>query len=125
MEQHIANAISLCIFPEWTIPADAFISIGIERLHRWCVGSHDPDVDHIAGLSVQARPDEAGRYGNDGRVVDEAWTFVQHDAVVVAPCPLRADNVQLFSQLNDLSIELFQLCADFFLRRYFPRLLSA
>ena len=125
MEQHVANAISLCIFPEWTIPADAFISIGIERLHRWCVGSHDPDVDHIAGFSIEARPDEAGRYGNDGRVVDEAWAFIQDNAVVVAPGSLWADDIQFFPQFGNLSVELFQLCTDFFLRRYFPRLLSA
>ena len=124
MEQHITNAIAFSIFPEWTVPTDAFISIGIERLHRWCVGSHDPDVDHISGLTIQTRPDEAGRYGNDRRVVDEAWAFIEHDAVVIAPCPLGADNVQLFSQLDDLSIEFFQLSADFFLRRYDRSLLS-
>ena len=124
MEQHVANAISLCIFPEWTIPADAYIPVCVKRFDWRCVGSHDPDVDHIAGLTIQARPDEAGRYGNDRCVVDEAWAFIEHDAVVVASCPLGADNVQLFSQLNDLSIELFQLCADFFLRRYDRSLLS-
>ena len=81
-------------------------------------------MNHVAGLPVQARPDEAGRYGNDRCVVDEAWAFIKHNAVVVAPCPLGADNVQLFSQLDDLSIEFFQLCADFFLRRYDRSLLS-
>lgn len=70
------------------------------------------------------RPDEACGYGNDGRIVDEARAFIQNNAVVVTPCPLGADNVQLFSQLDDLSIEFFQLCADFFLRRYDRSLLS-
>ena len=124
MEQHIANAVAFDVFSQWAVATDAFIPVGVERLHWWCVGSHDPDVDHIAGLPVQARPDEACGYGYDARIVDEAWAFIEHDAVVIAPCPLGADDVQLFSQLDNLTVELFQLCADFFLRRYVARLLS-
>ena len=125
MEQHVANAVAFSIFPEWTVPTDAFISIGIERFDWRCIGSHDPDVNHIAGLTIQTRPDEAGRYGNDGGVVNQAGAFIEHDAVVVAPRSFRTDDVKFFSQLGDLPVELFQFSAYFFLRRYFPRLLSA
>ena len=124
MEKDIADTIAFTVLSQGTIPADAFIPVGVERFDWRRIGSHDPDVDHIAGFSIEARPDKPRCYGNNGRVVDEAWAFIEHDAVVVASCPLGADNVQLFSQLNDLSIELFQLCADFFLRRYVARLLS-
>jgi len=124
MEQHVANAVAFSIFPEWTISADAFISVCVERFDWRCIGSHDPDVDHIAGFSIEARPDKPRCYGNNGRVVDEAWAFIEHDAVVISPCSLGADDVKCLPQLNDLPVELFQLCADFFLRRYVARLLS-
>ena len=124
MEQHVTNAVAFAVLSQWTVPTDAFIPVGIERLHRRCVSSHDPDVHHISGLPVQARPDEACGNSDDRFIVDEAWSFIQNNAVIVAPCPLGADDVKFLPQLNDLSIELFQLCADFFLRRYDRSLLS-
>ena len=124
MEKDIADTIAFTVLSQGTIPTDAFIPVRVERFDWRCVGSHNPNMHHIAGLTIQARPDEAGRYSNDRRVVDEAWAFIEHDAVVIAPCPLGADNVQLFSQLDNLTVELFQLCADFFLRRYDRSLLS-
>ena len=124
MEQDIANAVPFRILTQRAVAADAFVSVCVERFNWRSVCTHDPDVHHVPCFPVEAWPDEPCGYGYNGRVVDEAWAFIEHDAVVVAPCPLGADNVQLFSQLNDLSIELFQLCADFFLRRYVARLLS-
>ena len=97
MEQDIANAVPFRILTQRAVAADAFVSVCVERFNWRSVCTHDPEVDHIAGFSIEAWPDEACGYGNDGRIVDEARAFIQNDTVEIAPGPLRTDDVKFFS----------------------------
>ena len=125
MEQHIADSVPVGVFPQWAVTADAFVVVFNGCFYRRQVCAHDPDVHHIAGLPVEAGPDEACGYGNYGGSIYQAGAIVKDNAVIVPLGGLGADDVQLFSQFDDLVAEALEFSTDFFLGLRGLLLLSA